>query len=180
MKRLITSTAIAALLALPVYAQTADTPATPEATTPAPDAMTPAPDATTPMPDATTPAPDAMTPAPDAEMGSDNAMDSEMTDFDRENYATLAVEEVTVENMTGAGVYDANDDRIGEISDFVVDGDTITQAIIDVGGFLGLGEKPVSLDMAELEILQEVDGDDIRVYVSQTKEELEELPEYEE
>jgi hypothetical protein len=175
MQRLISSTAVIAIMVMP-FTGFAQAQTTPPAAPPATE--TPAP--TTPMPDAapTTPAPEATTPTPDA-TGSDNAMDTSDTEFDRSNYSPLAVEEVTVEQMTGARVYDSEDNAIGEISDFVVSGDTIEQVILDVGGFLGIGEKPVAIPLSDLEILKENDGDDIRVYSSQTKDALEALPKYE-
>ena len=51
--------------------------------------------------------------------------------------------------------------------------------VADIGGFLGLGEKPVALKLGEMDILRSDDGDNLRVYVSMSKEEMEQLPEYE-
>ncbi|WP_141102031.1 PRC-barrel domain-containing protein [Oceanicola sp. 22II-s10i] len=98
----------------------------------------------------------------------------------REGYATAAADVLTTETLTGARVYDKNDKWIGEISELLVDdGGQITDAIVDVGGFLGLGEKPVALQLTDLEILQESEGDDIRVYTAMAEEELEAMPEFE-
>jgi hypothetical protein len=98
----------------------------------------------------------------------------------RDSYQPATEDRITSENLTGARVYDANDDWIGEVSMFLLGeegkGD---MAVVDVGGFLGIGEKPVALDIGELDIMQENDGDDLRVYVGMTKEELEALPTYE-
>ena len=52
------------------------------------------------------------------------------------------------------------------------------EAIIDVGGFLGLGEHRVAVRMGDLKIMQsDDDPEDLRVYVASTKEELEQMPE---
>ncbi|QCO56000.1 PRC-barrel domain containing protein [Pseudorhodobacter turbinis] len=99
--------------------------------------------------------------------------------FARDGYMTAEPEILTAERLTGARVYDANDDDVGEISELVLNADgQVNAAVIDVGGFLGMGEKPVSMDLAELTILRADEGDDIRVYVSQTKEQLEAMPDY--
>jgi sporulation protein YlmC with PRC-barrel domain len=98
----------------------------------------------------------------------------------REGYAPATPEQMTTEKLTGATVYDANDESVGEVSQLNIDSSgKITEAIVDVGGFLGMGEKPVALNLSELDILQEDGGDDLRVYVSMTKEQMEALPTYE-
>ncbi|XDA99424.1 PRC-barrel domain-containing protein [Sulfitobacter sp. LCG007] len=105
---------------------------------------------------------------------------AENTTSASEQYQPATEDRITSENLTGARVYDSNDEWIGEVSMFLLGeegkGD---MAVVDVGGFLGLGEKPVALDIGELDIMQENDGDDLRVYVGLTKEELEALPTYE-
>ncbi|MDH2325278.1 PRC-barrel domain-containing protein [Cereibacter sp. SYSU M97828] len=102
------------------------------------------------------------------------------TTSSREGYSPVMTEAVTSENLTGANVYTAEDDDVGTVSELVLDDQgKVTQVIVDVGGFLGIGAKPVALTMTELEILQEDDGDDIRAYTTMTREELEALPEYE-
>jgi sporulation protein YlmC with PRC-barrel domain len=88
----------------------------------------------------------------------------------REGYAPATPEQMTTEMLTGATVYDANDESVGEVSQLNIDSDgKITEAIVDVGGFLGMGEKPVALSLSELDILHEDGGDDLRVYVRITK-----------
>ncbi|MDZ4393716.1 PRC-barrel domain-containing protein, partial [Cypionkella sp.] len=76
-------------------------------------------------------------------------------------------------------VYDANDKAIGEVSNLVLAADgKATDVVIDVGGFLGMGEKPVALPLADVDILREAEGEDLRVYLSQTKEQLEAMPNF--
>jgi sporulation protein YlmC with PRC-barrel domain len=84
---------------------------------------------------------------------------------------------LTTEALTGITVYGPNDESVGEISDFVLDDSkAIKQVIVDVGGFLGMGEKPVALDLAQLKVLRSDSGTDFRAYVEMTKEQLETLP----
>ena len=95
----------------------------------------------------------------------------------RDGYMTAEVDYLTSEKLTGAKVYDSNDEVIGEVGTLVLSDDgQVTKAIIDVGGFLGMGEKPVALDLAEVDILRNQAGDDVRVYLTKTKEELEAMP----
>ena len=95
----------------------------------------------------------------------------------RDGYVAAEPDILTAEKLTGAVVYDVNDERIGEVSDLLLaDDGQVTAAVVDVGGFLGIGEKPVSLDLSQIDILRNDAGDDVRVYVPMTKEQLEALP----
>ncbi|MCU9850229.1 PRC-barrel domain-containing protein [Defluviimonas sp. WL0024] len=97
----------------------------------------------------------------------------------RDGYEPAADADMNTEMLTGAPAYDANDEWIGEISELIINTDgEITHGIIDVGGFLGIGEKPVELEIAQIDILRQSDGGDLRVYVPLTKEEMEALPTY--
>jgi len=88
---------------------------------------------------------------------------------------------LTAEQLQGAPVYDANNERIGDISELVVGADgTITEAVIDIGGFLGIGAKPVALNFEQIQVMAEdADGSGVRVQLTATEEELEAMPEYE-
>ncbi len=97
-----------------------------------------------------------------------------------EGYSEAAVTDLSVEQLNGVTVYGAGDENIGEIEDLVAtDGGEITEAVIGVGGFLGLGEKKVAVNFSDLQILTNEDKSDIRVYISATEDELKGLPEYE-
>lgn len=97
----------------------------------------------------------------------------------REGYANVEMVSATsLEDLTGANVYDVNDRDIGEISKVLVDGDKLTDAVIDVGGFLGMGEKPVAVSFDQIQVLQNANGGDLRVYVDMTEDQLEAMPEY--
>ena len=45
---------------------------------------------------------------------------------------------------------------------------------MDVGGFLGIGEKPVALDMASVRLTR-TEGEDLRAYLSVSEDELEQM-----
>ncbi|OIQ33498.1 MAG: photosystem reaction center subunit H [Alphaproteobacteria bacterium MedPE-SWcel] len=98
----------------------------------------------------------------------------------RDGYDLVGNKDLTAEMLTGARAYDVKDEWMGEVSDLILnDKGQITHAIIDVGGFLGLGEKPVKLDLNEIDILHETAGDDVRVYVPMAEDKLDAMPAYE-
>ena len=100
----------------------------------------------------------------------------------RDGYAEVEMTEVTQmtsDQLEGATVYGANDESVGEIDRLVLGDDgKVTHVVVNVGGFLGLGEKPVAVTFDELQILREQGGDDVRIYIDSTQERLEAQPEY--
>ena len=116
----------------------------------------------------------------DVAIATDSTMGAASDGIVREGYDTAVYEDLTTEDLTGARVYDANDEWIGDLSELLLSDDgEIAGAVVDVGGFLGLGEKPVELSMDDLDILREQNGTNLLVYVPMTKEELEAMPTYE-
>lgn len=77
--------------------------------------------------------------------------------------------------LIGMKVVSANDENVGEVSDVLVnDGGKIEAFIIDVGGFLGMNEKPVAVSMKELQFARvEGSGDWSEIRTGLTKESLE-------
>jgi sporulation protein YlmC with PRC-barrel domain len=95
-----------------------------------------------------------------------------------EGYAMVDMSTVTAKELTGVNVYGSGNEDVGEVADVVLDDKgAAAKVIVDVGGFLGLGSKPVALDATAVKIMRATDGDALRAYVSLTKEELESLPE---
>lgn len=96
-----------------------------------------------------------------------------------EGYALVEPTEVTAEELDGARVYDSKNEWIGEISEIVLNSDgEIETLVVDVGGFLGIGEKPVGLGFDTVTLQKESESGEVRTTVSSTREELEQLPEY--
>ena len=76
-----------------------------------------------------------------------------------------------------AGVQDGWND-IGEINDVILGRDgRVDFVLVDIGGFLGIGEKPVAIDLTALRVMKAEGSDDLRVYVQMTQDQLETLPE---
>lgn len=85
---------------------------------------------------------------------------------------------LTAEQLTGAPVHGANDEKIGEVSDLVLgQDDSITHVIVDVGGFLGLGSKSVALSPDMVTVAQP-DADDPRLIVAASEDQLKQMPEF--
>jgi hypothetical protein len=100
-------------------------------------------------------------------------------DVQRDGYKEAKVSELTAEDLQDANVYDANDEDIGEVDQLIISEDgQIKKVVLDIGGFLGIGEKPVAMTFDELQIIREDGGDDLRIYVGATKEQLEKQPTY--
>jgi sporulation protein YlmC with PRC-barrel domain len=57
----------------------------------------------------------------------------------------------TAEDLIGKDILDVNGDTIGEIGDLLIDSDNkVSSVLVDVGGFLGIGEKRVAMQLSEL------------------------------
>ena len=71
-------------------------------------------------------------------------------------------------------------DELGDVDELVVDIEAgrVAYLTVDVGGFLGLGEKPVRVGLDQMSIMQSEMGDDLRVYIQSTEEQLEQMEAY--
>lgn len=60
---------------------------------------------------------------------------------------------LTAEDLQGMPVFGKNDENLGEISELVLtDSGTIEHVIVDIGGFLGIGEKSVAIGFDDIAI----------------------------
>jgi sporulation protein YlmC with PRC-barrel domain len=74
-------------------------------------------------------------------------------------------------------VYNMSGERIGDVNDMLVDDGKITAFVVGVGGFLGIGEKEVSLKPDQVKRMVHSDGETYFT-VNTTKEQLQAAPEY--
>ncbi|WP_299844161.1 PRC-barrel domain-containing protein [uncultured Jannaschia sp.] len=96
---------------------------------------------------------------------------------EREGYTLAQAGEFEVESLTGSNLYGVNDEDIGEIGDLILSSDgQIEGVLVEMGGFLGLGQREVQVPYDRLSILTSETGD-IRAYIDATQEELEAMPE---
>jgi hypothetical protein len=90
--------------------------------------------------------------------------------------ALAAPEGFLASNIIGSTVYSQDDQSIGDINDIILSPEgQPSQVIVGVGGFLGLGEKDVILDMSKLKIAATESGK-VKIVVQTTPEELKNMP----
>ena len=83
-----------------------------------------------------------------------------------------------VRDFIRSRVYNMNAERIGDVNDILVDdAGSITAVIVGVGGFLGIGEKEVSMSTDQVKRMIHSDG---QAYftVNATKDQLMAAPDY--
>lgn len=80
--------------------------------------------------------------------------------------------------LLGVRVYSAADERIGEIDRWLgeAEGRLPEGAVVELGGFIGLADREVAIETERLSLLTDVDGNDMRVYVDMSQEQIEALP----
>jgi len=99
-------------------------------------------------------------------------------DIAREDYVSLEYDQLVADDLDGAEVYDTANQNIGEVDQlFLTDDGELHGVILEVGGFLGLAEKPVLVSMSSLSI-QQSDNGDLAVYVDASRETLEAVKAY--
>ena len=88
--------------------------------------------------------------------------------------------DVTDDMMVTADQMSTDWNDVGEVSDLLVSQEgQIKAVVVDIGGFLGLGEHSVAADMTQLHFLHEQDNpSDIFIAMKGTKDTLEAAPEF--
>lgn len=96
-------------------------------------------------------------------------------DRSRSGMAGGSLENMTADEIVGKAVVSRDGEEIGDVDDIVTD-PTSGQAfaVVDVGGFLGVGQKSIVIGLDELEMST---GDD-RIQSELTREELQTKTEY--
>jgi sporulation protein YlmC with PRC-barrel domain len=81
--------------------------------------------------------------------------------------------------IVGSSVYNDHDEKIGSVDDLVIGSDKTLNAIISVGGFLGLGSKMVEVPFVKLQFGNTKGSSDNRVVMpGVTKDSLNGMPDY--
>jgi hypothetical protein len=96
--------------------------------------------------------------------------------MDHTLHPRLEATELNEENLTGAKIYDRRDETIGTVSHLHGDGTSIS-VIVDVGGFLGIGAKPVALSLNQLDVMRDQNGT-VHAVTEMTRDQVEALPEH--
>ena len=98
-----------------------------------------------------------------------------------EEWTASDLGDMPTNDLIGASVYDTADNDVGSVDDLLLRGDgrETDEIVLDIGGFLGIGEHRVALRPDEVQIMRK-DSDlaQLRVYVDATESELKALPRY--
>ena len=92
--------------------------------------------------------------------------------MDHSNHVRLRTDEYTAGVLEGATIYGPGEEKVGSVSHLHGD-----QVVVDVGGFLGIGAKPVAMDIAQLDFMRDEDGD-VHAVTKWNKDQLTEMPEH--
>lgn len=80
--------------------------------------------------------------------------------------------------LMGQAVYSADGEDIGQISDLLIDQENrLVGVVIGIGGFLGIGEKPIAVEVERLSRASNQDGAE-QLVLNYTRAELEQAPEF--
>lgn len=96
--------------------------------------------------------------------------------MDHATHTRLVDSELNETTLMDAKVYGPGDEKIGTVSHVHGMG-VSTQVIVDVGGFLGIGAKPVALMTSELAFMRDESGT-VHATSNHTKDELSRMPEH--
>lgn len=96
--------------------------------------------------------------------------------MDHSKHVRLAGNELTAEILANAPIYGHGDEKIGSVAHLHGAGPT-AQIVIDVGGFLGIGAKPVGIPIKDLDFMRD-EGGEVHAVSRWTKEQLKSLPEH--
>jgi hypothetical protein len=88
-------------------------------------------------------------------------------------------DQMLASKFKGTDVIGTNNEKIGDVSDILMDKDGKALAyIVGVGGFLGIGQKDVALMPTAFQVMPPTDRDNMKLQLSMTKDELKAAPEF--
>ncbi|WP_349358485.1 PRC-barrel domain-containing protein [Stappia sp.] len=99
---------------------------------------------------------------------------------DRETLDRAETTDLTAENLEDARVYGSTNEWVGDVGDLVITEDgEITHMVVDVGGFLGIGEKPVAMTFDQVDIRRDGSWGGLNVYIEASEQQLERMERWE-
>lgn len=96
--------------------------------------------------------------------------------MDHALHTPLEAAEINESNLIDATIYGPFDEKIGTVAHVHGMGPDL-QVIVDVGGFLGIGTRSVSLAANQLNFMRDEDGN-VHAITAWTKEQVKDLPEH--
>ncbi len=83
------------------------------------------------------------------------------------------------EDLMDTGLVTTNGEDVGEIEQLLVDRDgRIAAVVVDVGGFLGIGERTVAIDWNEIDLRQDGNDGEYQAHVNMDRNAIENAPEF--
>lgn len=111
------------------------------------------------------------TPTPDPEASAGTRA------FTRDGYIPAEAQYLVASSLRNLDVYGRDDTRIGAIRALLVThDDTITDAVVDIGGFLGIGMHSIRVPFADLTVLRKTVGTDLHVRMDASEEQIKAMP----
>jgi hypothetical protein len=96
--------------------------------------------------------------------------------MDHTHHIRLTNSELNAAVLLDATVLGPDDARIGAVTHVSGNGPTAL-VVVDVGGFLGMGAKPVALSASSLDFMRDEKGD-VHALTPMTKDQVKALPEH--
>jgi hypothetical protein len=96
--------------------------------------------------------------------------------MDHSTHARIAASDLTPAMIEGAAIYDGQDNKVGTVS-HVHGAGAASTVVLDVGGFLGIGSKPVAVPVSELNFMRDESGD-VHAVTGWTRDRLEAMPKH--
>ncbi|RRH68840.1 PRC-barrel domain-containing protein [Falsigemmobacter faecalis] len=96
--------------------------------------------------------------------------------MDHSSHSRLSPAEYSDHVLSGAAIYGPENARIGSVAHVHGSGPE-AQVIIDVGGFLGMGAKPVAVPARDLDFMRDESGV-VHAVTTWTKDQLKAMPEH--
>lgn len=91
----------------------------------------------------------------------------------KSGYSTTDISKLSGEELKDKKIYNARNDELGTIDEVMGSTETGRTAIVEVGGFLGIGAKKVAIPVNQLSV-----GPDGKIVLNMTEDQLKALPEY--
>ncbi|MFU8863880.1 MAG: PRC-barrel domain-containing protein [Rhodobacterales bacterium] len=96
-----------------------------------------------------------------------------------QDWQEISISAVTPDELLGAPVYGSQNEWIAQISELSLDQNVqVENVIVDVGGFLGTGTKPVALPIEDVQ-LRVYGGTELRAYIPYTEVQLDDMEAWE-
>ncbi|HEY7764552.1 MAG TPA: PRC-barrel domain-containing protein [Aestuariivirgaceae bacterium] len=117
---------------------------------------------------------------PQAEQQAQPAQPAETTETVRAPEGIIQMQDqdtFLTSNLVGATIYNAQDEAVGDVNDVIVSRDgKVDGVVVGVGGFLGLGEKDVAIEMSKIKMVDTDTG--LKLVFDANRDELAAAPEF--